>query len=94
MVVTMTTFGCPEGAWVKAGGNGAVEGGEDPKSLDTSQKNVMKPRAIRASNRGPIRRSEFTMADLFGLEAYGGGCEALRPGYAKCMAKSQDPTCG
>jgi hypothetical protein len=65
---------------VKAGANGALGGEVDPNSFETSQKNVMNPSAIMASNRGGIRRRELRSADRFGLDAYGGGCEALRPG--------------
>jgi hypothetical protein len=77
IVVTRTTFGCPDGAFVNAGGNGAAPFGgydaDDPNSLDSAQmKNRSEETAASPLVRG-IRRRVFIICDRFGLEAYGGG---------------------
>lgn len=79
MVVTITTFGCPGGAAVKAGASGAIGvGGDDPKILESMKKKARKLSATMARDRRRTRRKEFRKVDQFALEVYGGGCELLR----------------
>jgi hypothetical protein len=52
---------------------------EDPESRESSQKKLRIERVTTASFFGDIRRNVFRIAVGFDLDAYGGGCEALRP---------------
>lgn len=80
-MVTITTLGDPDGAFVKIG-RAASESTEFlPKSFATSQKTKMTAPVITASERGRIRLSACVKEGWFVFAEKAGGCELFRVGY-------------